>query len=39
MLVFYSPFKYGSWHIADKILQVTINRSSFEGLDDIADGS
>jgi hypothetical protein len=39
MLVLYFPLKYGSWHIADKMLQVTINRSIFEGLDDIADGS
>jgi hypothetical protein len=38
MLVLYSPLKYGIWHIADKMLQVTIKRSIFERLGDIADG-
>jgi len=36
MLVLSSPLKYGSWDIADKMLQVTIDRSIFEGLGDIA---
>jgi len=36
MLVLSSPLKYGSWDIADKMLQVIIDRPIFEELGDIA---
>ena len=39
MLVLYSLLKYGSWHIADKMMQVTIERSIVERRGDIADVS
>ena len=32
MLVLSSPLKYGTLHVADNMLQVTIDRSIFEGL-------
>jgi hypothetical protein len=36
MLVLSSPLKYGTLHVSDNMLQVTIDRSIFEGLGDIA---
>jgi hypothetical protein len=36
MLMLSSPLKYATLHVADNMLQVTIDRSIFEGLGNIA---